>query len=314
MDRRRALGALAGVPLIGAIAGRPGMSDVDELAAEAERVEREGVTAAPAALLPALERAYWTASEMLSAGPRERVAQEAGHVAARLAVLAAWANFGLGDYTGARSWYTRARHRAMFADDVDTTVWIYARESAVPIFHAAYPVTTGALAQRGLNFMPNRYRNKHPAASLLLLRAAHAYAEAGHDTEARAAVSAAERINPGPAGSQLHLGPGEQTRVAARVFTELGDVDEADARHQAAADHQRSSGQQALLGLNRARCLAHAGQPDAAAVVATDTWQRLPGSQRSAPLRYDARRLALDLAPWRGQAHVDAYRAAVGDV
>lgn len=310
MDRRMALAAFASVPLIGAGLGRPGMSDVDELAGELERIERASVTEPPWRTLDAGTDAYTRASGMLTGG-RERVAREAAHVAAhvagRLAALVGNASFGVGDYRAARSWFTHARHRAFFAGDVDTTAWIFARESAVPYYYAAYPTDVGGLVERGLSFLPERSRASHPAASLLLLRAAEAYARDGHEREARSAVDAAERIDPGPAGSRLRLGLGEQTRSAARVFTELGDVNEADARHQVAAGEQRGTTEKASLALDRARCLARARQVDAAAVVGLDAWSRLPRQFRNVPARYTARRLSMELRPWRGQRHVDAY-------
>lgn len=309
MERRRVLAGLAAVPLLGIGKGGPGMSDVDELTGELDYLERVSVTEPPAALAGAIEAAYTRASDMLAAS-RGRVSRETGHVAGRLAVLAACGSFNIGDYRAARSWFTRARHRAFLAADADTMAWVYARESAVPMFYAGYPVDAGELVERGLAFLPARFRSSHPAASLLLLRAARAYAEDGHEWEARAAVDAAEAIDPGPTGSQLRLGAGEQTRVAARVFTELGDVDEADARHRAAGG-QRGTAQKASLALDSARCLLNAGQVDAASTVGLDTWSRLPRSHRTAPLRFTARRLSVELAPWRGQRHVDAYLTTI---
>ncbi len=214
--------------------------------------------------------------------------------AAQLAGLMALTLLKLGD-DRARSWWRTGRTAAAAADDRATLSWIYAQE-AYQLYYAGDlygAIELAVRAQRLAGGLPC----VGPALAAPLEGRAHARLGARDEAAAALAtgetalgrLSADDRIESafGYSESQLRFHSGN-------AWTHLGDTRRAAVEHERALELYPVSDRMdiALVRLDQAMCLAHEGDPAAAALQATQTIVDLPEEHRSTLIIYRARDVA----------------------
>jgi transcriptional regulator with XRE-family HTH domain len=203
-------------------------------------------------------------------------------VTAQLAGMTAIVLHDLGEHREAHAWFHSAGRAAQEADP-HLHAWVLAREAMVAVNYGA-PSAAAALAERACGLA-----GKHPSAASALAWAvaARAHAASGNRDNALPALHQAdqlmEQLPVSDAADTWYGYPEQKHHVhASQVCTLLGETQRAHAAQQRATELSRrpSVMTRALLGVDRAACLAHDGEPTEAAIVAADAYTTLPASYR----------------------------------
>ncbi|MEU3631199.1 transcriptional regulator [Streptomyces fradiae] len=297
VDRRRFIGAAAAT--VG-VAGLPGIAQARDAIDSALVAESDGdLTYLGAAFerhsggyggrLPEVVLAEMRADldllrDVLArphpAGARADLVRTAAGMAGLVAII----QHDRGDQPDAARWFATAERAARESGDRRVTGWVLARHAMVPLNYGA-PRQAAALAARA-----RRETGAAPSAAAALSAAvtARALAALGDRAGARSAVddvrTLVERLDGAETADTWTGYPAQKHHVhLSQAYTLLGDSRAAYAAQDEALALTRSGSTmtRALLALDRAACLHADGDPAAAAEMAAETLERLPGAYRT---------------------------------
>lgn len=230
--------------------------------------------------------------------------------AARMAGLMALTLLKLGD-DRARSWWRTGRAAAAQAEDRATLSWIYAQEAYQLYYEGDLygAVEVAARAQHLAGGLPCA----GPALAAPLEARAHAQLGAREDAET--ALAAAENaLGRLPAadrtGSAFAYSESQLRFHSGNAWTHLGETGRAAVEHDRALELYPASDRMdiALIGLDRAMCLALDGDPVGAVAHATQTIAGLPEQHRSQLIICRAREVVAKVPEARAVSEVRALR------
>ncbi|MDT0309962.1 hypothetical protein RM780_23840 [Streptomyces sp. DSM 44917] len=278
----------------------------------AERQGRGYQGRAPAGVLAGLLADLAELSPQLSGARagRERLAAVAG----RLSGLTAIVLHDMGHERESTRWFRTAGRAAGESGDAGLHAWVLAREAMVPLNFGA-PAVAASLADRARALSGGAPCAAHALACAV---AARAHAACGDRGRALAAVAAADRALGRLVGGEradTWFGYPEQKHHVhlSQAFTLLGETTRAFAEQERALalTGRPSVMTRALLALDRAACLARAGERAEAASVAGDAFAGLPPAYRDGLTRTRALTVYRSV---HGAPGADCLREALGGV
>lgn len=259
--------------------------DADDLEAAVDRYGYAYPKEPPSVLLPGLVADFADTTRARAARDTSQLAS----ASARLAGLVAGSLNNLGCWDEARPWLAVAARDAEVAQDVHTSAWLRTRPISRPLWHGQ-----PGYALEQIQAVPEPPPSS--GAGILALQEAHAHASLGNPREALAAVRRAERgVGHGSGVSVFTLTEPQFCWWAADVYARLGALAEAEWA-QRVAYKAHGVRDRATIDMGRAKCLAHAGEPEAAVEQVYAVLDELPAGQRISYILARAADLASDLS------------------